>query len=585
MLNKIHGFLYCFILLLLSSLPNRAHANSILSKNISVHVTQMRLGTVLKTIEEKGNFYFSYNSNIVKTDSLVTVNADNWTIKEVLDHMLSYRFEYREAKNFVILRYAPLQLTIVTDKAATEGDSYTISGTVTDEQTGKKLPNASVYSHEELQSALTDKDGRFELNLHNQGRPVTITIGKEFYKDTTITFLADVKVISTDTAAAKKKTLLGYILSNDYDGVEKTALGKLFLSTKQQIQAANLGGLIAQAPFQASAIPGVSTHGDFSGQVVNVVSLNAVGGYNAGVEGFELGLIFNLDKGDVGAVQIAGIFNVVGGSVNGVQLGGLYNNVLGNVRGIQLSLMHNSVKQDLNGIQLSGLYNHTRGSVRGIQLGAIGNIAGKNSDAVQVAAIGNIASQKFDGLQVAGLFNYAKHLTGVQIGLVNIADTSSGFSIGLLNIINSGYHKLVISTNETQNLNLAFKNGNSKLYTIWQGGLRFDGDGKLYSFGLGFGREFGLGRKLAINTELGSSYLYQGTWLKTNQLSKFNLDLTFKTAKMFSISAGPSLNFLYSDQRSRVDGYAYVRDLHHSFIEGNRNWTGWVGWSVGINLF
>jgi hypothetical protein len=562
-------------LLLLGSLTNRAHASSILSKNISVHVTQMRLGTVLKTIEEKGNFYFSYNSNIVKTDSLVTVNADNWTIKEVLDHMLSYRFEYHEAKNFVILRYAPLQLNIVTDKAATQGDSYTISGTVTDDETGKKLLNASVYSHEELQSVLTDKDGRFELNLHNQGRPVTITISKEFYKDTTITFLADVQVTSTDTTI-KKKSLLGYILSDDYSGVEKTALGKLFLSTKQQVEAANLRGLIAQAPFQASAIPGVSTHGDFGGQVVNVVSLNAVGGYNAGVDGFEMGLIFNLDKGDVGAVQIAGIFNVVGGSVNGLQLGGLYNNVLGNVSGIQLSLLHNSVKQDMNGIQLSGLYNHTRGSVRGIQLSAIGNIAGKNSDALQLAALGNVASKKF---------NYAKHLTGVQIGLVNIADTSSGFSIGLLNIINSGYHKLVISTNETQNLNLAFKNGNNKLYTIWQGGMRFDDNSKLYSFGLGFGREFGLGKRIALNTELGSSYLYQGTWLKTNQLSKFDLDLTFKVAKMFSISAGPSFNFLYSDQRSRVEGYAYVRNLHHSFIEGNRNWTGWVGWSVGINLF
>lgn len=576
---------FAMLLLLLGSLTNRAYANSILSKNITVHVTRMRLGTVLKTIEEKGNFYFSYNSNIVKTDSLVTVNADNQTIKEVLDQMLSYRFEYHEAKNFVILRYAPLRLNIVTDKAATEGDSYTISGTVTDEQTGKKLPNASVYSHEELQSVLTDKDGHFDLNLHNQNQPVTISISKEFYKDTTITFLADVKITSTDTTIGKKKTLLGYILSDDYNGIEKTSLGKLFLSTKQQVEAANLRGLIAQAPFQASAIPGVSTHGDFGGQIVNIVSLNAVGGYNAGVDGFEMGLIFNLDKGDVGAVQIAGVFNVVGGSVNGVQLGGLYNNVLGNVRGIQLSLLHNSVKQDMNGIQLSGLYNHTRGSVRGIQLGAIGNIAGKNSDALQLAAVGNIVGQKFSGVQAAAVFNYAKHLTGVQIGLVNIADTSSGFSIGLLNIIKSGYHKLAISTNETQNLHLAFKNGNNKLYTIWQGGMRFDENSKLYSFGLGFGREFGLGRKLAINTELGSGYLYQGTWLKTNLLNRFNLDLTFKVSRLFSIAAGPSLNFLYSDQRSRIDGYAYARDLHHSFIEGNRNWTGWVGWSVGINLF
>lgn len=560
---------YIIVAVIMFALPIVSYAylpESILAKNISIHVNNMRVGTVLKTIEEKGNFTFSYNSNIVKADSLVTINADNWTIKEVLDHLLLNRFEYKETRSFVILRYAPLQLSLTTEKAAAEGDEYHISGFVTDEQSGKKLENASVYDRVLLQSVLTDKEGHFELFLRNNGQPVTVTVSREFYKDTTITFLTGVTVNPKDN---KPKSLIGYIISGDNDGIETTSLGRLFISTKQQIQAANLHGLIAQAPFQASAIPGVSTHAEFSGQVVNTVSLNAVGGYNAGVDGFELGLIFNLDQGDVRAVQIAGIFNVVGGNVNGFQLGGLYNNVLGNVRGIQLSLLHNSVKHDLNGIQLSGVYNHTKGNVAGMQLAILGNVAGK----------------KTSGMQVAGLFNYARNLRGVQLGLVNIADTSSGYSIGLINIVNHGYHKLALSSNETLNANLGLKTGSRQLYTIWQGGMRFDNNSKLYAFGFGFGRELGLGKHLALNPELTQNYVYQGNWARTNLLSRLDASLTYKVAKSFSINAGPSLNFFYSDQRNPVNGYAWVHDLHHSFISGSRNWTGWVGWTVGVSFF
>lgn len=554
---------YIILLLMILMIPAVSlGAESILAKNISVHVSNMRLGTVLKTIEQKGNFTFSYNSNIVKTDSLVTVNADNWTIKEVLDHMLMNRFEYKETRNFVILRYAPLELSLTTEKAIVEKDVYSISGFVADEHTGKKLANASVYERALLQSTLTDKEGHFELQLKNNGKPVLLTVSKEFYKDTTITFLDGVTI---NPESANNST--DYAVNDDNNGIERTPLGRLFISAKQQIQSLNLHGLIAQAPFQASAIPGVSTHAEFSGQVVNTVSLNAVGGYNAGVDGFELGLIFNLDKGDVGAVQIAGVFNVVGGNVNGIQVGGLYNNVLGSVRGIQLSLLHNSVKRDLNGIQLSGLYNHTRGQVRGIQTG-----------------LGNIAGQKFSGIQ-AGVFNYARNLRGVQLGLINVADSSSGYSIGLINIIRYGYHKLALSSNETVNANVALKTGSKNFYAIWQAGMRVNTDSKLYAFGFGFGRELGLGNRVSLNPELTQHYIYQGNWARTNLLSRLDAGLTYKFSKNFSINAGPSLNLFYSDQRSPVNGYAYVRDMHHSFINSSNSWSGWIGWTVGVSFF
>jgi len=567
-----------FLSLALSAASNHLFAQGTLARNISIHVKNQRLGTVLKTMEEKGKFYFSYNSNILKADSLVTLDAENWTIKEVLDRMLMNRFQYKQSNDFIILRYAPLQLNLTTEKSVTEGNECAISGFVTDERSGKKLRNASVYEKNLLQSALTDENGYFELRLKNEGAQVHLTISKELYKDTTITYLSDVNV--TKQAG---RSVLYYALNDDVEGIESTSIGRLFLSTKQQIEAANLRGLIANAPFQASAIPNVSTHGAMNGQIVNTVSLNAVGGYNAGVDGFEFGIIFNLDKGDVRSVQIAGAFNIVGGSVGGLQLGGLYNNVLGSVRGAQLAILHNSVKQNLDGVQVS-LYNHVRGRVSGMQIAPVGNIANKNVRAIQIGAIGNVALRKMEGVQIGGLFNYARNLRGLQIGLVNIADTSSGFSLGLINYVRNGYNKLTVSSNETLNANLTIKSGSRNFYTAYTGGIRINPNSKIYGMGMGLGTVLDISNGFAFNPELGSRYLYQGTWNYLNLLNRFDANLNIKLGKKVAIIAGPSLNFYYTEQGNAIKGYALAQNLQHNFRSG-RGTAWWIGWNVGLNFF
>jgi hypothetical protein len=130
-------FIACALSLTLSQ---RLCAQSLLGRSISIHIKNRPVGLMLKTIEEKGKFYFSYNSNLLKADSLVSLDADNWTIKEVLDRLLMRRFEYKEATDFIILRYAPLQLNLLTDKTATEGEEFVINGFIVDEHSGKKLP-------------------------------------------------------------------------------------------------------------------------------------------------------------------------------------------------------------------------------------------------------------------------------------------------------------------------------------------------------------------------------------------------------------------------------------------------------------
>nr|WP_294944220.1 hypothetical protein [uncultured Mucilaginibacter sp.] len=577
-MHQFKRTLLLLIAFLLSAVSQRLCAQSLLGRNISVYIKNKPLGSVLKTMEERGKFNFSYNSNLFKADSLVSLDADNWTIKEVLDHLLLSRFEYKEATGFIILRYAPLQLSLLSEKTATEGDEFVINGFIVDDRSGKKLPNASVYERNLLQSTLTDANGFFELKLKNTGMQVQLTISKELYKDTTITFLRDVNITKVTG-----KSVLYYALNDDPEGIETTSIGKLFISTKQKIQEANLKGLIANAPFQASAIPNVSTHGAMNGQIVNTVSLNAVGGYNAGVNGAELGIIFNLDKGNVRSFQFAGAFNIVGGNVGGVQIAGLYNNVLGSVNAVQLAILHNSVKHNLHGVQLS-LYNHVRGEVSGLQIAPVGNIAGKNVNGIQVAVLGNVAGSKFEGIQLGGLFNYAKHLRGLQVGLINIADTSRGFSVGLINIVRNGYHKIMLGANETLNANLYIKSGSVNFYTIYTGGARLNKNARIYGMGMGFGTVLSLGTRLSFNPEISTRYLYQGSWHYTNLLNRLDGNVSIKLSKGLALTGGPSVNLYYTGQHNAIKGYALLQDLHPKFNPAkNANW--FAGWNVGISLF
>ncbi|MGZ5134239.1 MAG: hypothetical protein ACXWCG_03785, partial [Flavitalea sp.] len=238
------------------------------------------------------------------------------------------------------------------------------------------------------------------------------------------------------------------------------------------------------------------------------------------------------------------------------------------------------------GLQMSGIYNHVGGTMKGFQLAGITNFTNHKTRGVQIAGVANVSSRQVSGVQMAGVFNYTRRLKGVQVGLINVADSSSGYSIGLINIVFRGYHKLSISANEVLNFNAAFKTGNSKFYSILLAGANADTAKLAYSFGYGFGSEISLGKRFAVNPEITSQYLYLGSWDYFNLQNKFNLLLTMKFGKWFSIYGGPSYSVFISDQTITVPGYkgniAYDR-LHKNQFSSKV--TGWIGWTAGINLF
>jgi hypothetical protein len=590
-------------------------AQTILNKNLSINVSRQRMDDVLEIISNKGNFYFSYNSSIIRKDSLVSLSANNKTVKEILDQLFPSGYEYKESGNYLIIRRAPIRITLVTSKAVTEDKFYSVSGYVLDDETGFMLPNASIYEKTLLTSALTNQNGYFKLRLKSKSKTAALTVSKEFYEDTTVTIeprydqqisIAIMPVSSEDritivrpedyflpdslqVTVQKDQTATTYTYVRvDSGTVEKTGFGKFLLSSKQRMQTVNLKKFFTERPFQLSVTPGLSTHGSLSSQVINNFSLNVFGGYSGGVNGVELGGLFNIDKKDVKFFQAGGIFNIVGGYVKGVQLGGINNTVLDSVKGFQAAGINNHVVGKLSGFQVSGIYNHVADSVNGVQVAGIGNYARRKVTGTQIAGVSNFANQGIRGTQIAGVVNYAKTLHGVQIGLINIADSSDGYSIGVLNfVVVNGYHKLSLSTDEFINLNASLKTGTRKLYSMLQAGMNWGKtDEKVYSFGYGLGTEISLGKIFSVNPEIASQYLYLGSWDYLNLLNKFRPNFTIKLGKYVSLFGGPVFNVYYSQQLSKIQGYKPpTPPSGYNSFDFSSNVKGWIGWNAGINFF
>jgi hypothetical protein len=568
-----------------------------LSKRVSFDIKQEKVSSVLSKMSKAGDFYFAYNGVLFSQDSLVNLNVRNTPVRDVLDKMFDGKVDYKENAEYIILRYAVNHLTIEPENITTAENLYMISGYVVDTQTGKKVKQASVYEKRLLQSTLTDNDGFFKLRFKGDHKEVILNASKETYRDTALVFLADItiKPESYDDPDKEKGTFFS-------NAIEDLGIGRFFISSAQRFQNLNIPNFFANTPFQASFTPGLSSHGMMSSRVINKVSLNVLGGYTAGVDGFEMAGLFNLTKGDARKFQAAGVFNVVGGSVEGFQIAGLHNDVRGKLDGVQAAGVLNVVKTDANGVQIAGIANIVSGNMKGvqaagvvnivskenngIQIAGLGNINSKSSSGVAVAGLGNLTSGTSSGVQLAGLFNYARNNKGFQLALINFSDTSTGTSLGLLNFVGNGYHKISIYANELTNTNVAYKTGNANLYNVIFAGKNFSDSSRVETIGLGFGHDFIFNKRLSVAPELSFQYLYLGHWKYGNTLTKLQLNLQIQLFKGVTIFGGPSYSYYNSDAPPGSSAKGYRQEVpprkHHTFSGNNQ---GWYGWNAGITIF
>ncbi|GAB3654223.1 hypothetical protein GCM10028791_24780 [Echinicola sediminis] len=542
---------FAFILLFLwFGKPLYAQGN--LDKKVSLQsLEQKTVGEILENAAKEQDFFFSYNSNIIPEDSLVHIPHYEGSIRGLLSKALGGKYEFIETSGYIVIRYAPNKLYLDDSNELASGKSWVVSGRVKDLQSGELIAYASVYDRSMLVSSMTDQQGYFELKVKNPNQSVMLTISKENYRDTTFMLLP-----SYDLTAKRKKGNVQYYPNGEEETIQETFFGRMLIGFRQQMQGLNIGNFFAEMPVQVSLVPRLSTHGMMNSQIINHASFNILGGYTAGVNGVELGGVFNINRKNADCLQAAGVFNLVGGNSKGVQLAGVSNRVLGDTDGLQAAGIFN-VSHQFQGLQLAGLYNKAY-RTKGLQLAGLFNNSRKGTDN-----------------QVSGLFNIGGKVSGLQLtSLVNIAD-SSAYPIALLNIINSGEKSFSIGYDELQMGTFTVRTGGTYTYGLL--GLAYATEDRQYNWAIdaGLGLHMVKTPYFALDTEL-FSRTSLGPPKTTVNLAALKLLPAIKINRHFRLFCGPSLNYLYrhNPEENTIPGW---------IIEDNSNSQAVQGWYIGLS--
>ncbi len=604
-LRNLIGFPILLLCVLCSTTILRAET-PILERTVSLNLTDRRLPDALIDLSRTANFYFSYNSNILKGDKKVSVSAKNETVRAVLRRLIGEGFQFKEKGNFLIIQ-----------KLKT--DERLIGGYISDKKTGQGVANATVYDKKTLKSATTNDYGYYEIVSK---QPIQeLSVAKFDYTDTVFQVKStenrtpqylDVSLLPTPTIAPKKSNAEVSIVFKTAQKVrdvatrftEQTLLGDLdfeaftkrYSNGFKRVDALNVKADLSRK-FQWSVVPYLGNNGGLSGAVVNDVALNLTVGYSKGNRILEVAGLGNINRGDVSGIQIATLFNIVGGKMLGIQFANILNR-----------------SDALNGAQLSGLMNSTDTILRGgLQIAALNNHASKGRGGFQVSTVvnkhahGRIGSQISVVVNVAdtvkmqvGLINRARHLKGLQIGLVNVNDSVSGVVLGLINVIKKGYNAAEIATFDGKFTRIAYKTGTKSFYTNYVASVKmdnttslnsvFDANKSVWSLGMGVGAGIRLARPLRLTTDFTAESMNIGEiteGLFRSHLFRIAPSFDIRLSRHISLAVGGHWSAYAADKSllsiTQVDDFQ--RNIVPSHAKTSDEYQTWWGWSAGIRFF
>ena len=580
---------------------SQSKATPILERKITISCKEEKLSSALNKISQQAGFSFSYNSSIISESETVTIELAGKTVRDALNTIFKGTKLYKEKNSYLILTQTPPPPKVETTVIV-------LSGYVEDEKTGEKIPDASVYNKTTLSSAVTDQFGFYKIKFDKKDSSASLFVSKKDYRDTLVTITApgnqylniSITPVGKDSVIVEARSASKSDSIINQEDIENFPYGS-------EANVQNISDTLYR-DIQISFLPFLGSNGRLSGNVINDYSINILGGYSLGTKQIELGFFFNIDRGDVSFLQVAGFGNLVGGNVYGAQGAGFFNlnrgdvkaaqfagfaNInLGEARGVQVTAGANVNFKSADGVLAAGFVNFTYGTSYGVQVAGFGNFQVEDYRGSQISGFINIASNRISGSQISPFYNHGKNVRGTQIGLFNTADSLGGVPIGLVSFVKYGYHKLEVSADEVFYTNIAFRTGLNKFYNILSAGMmpQQTTDGQnVWTFGYGIGTAPKLTKWWYLNFDLTSQQVNKGSF--TNELSllnKLHAGFDFQVAKKFSITIGATLNgyltkTTFTDYANLFTNYQpkIIRDQN---ISPDLNLKMWWGAKVGLRF-
>jgi len=577
-------------------------SNDILGKRITIKLQEKPIATILEIISETNGFYFSYDPVKIKSSKMASVHAQNKTVKEVLDKVFNGSTMYYQISNHIIIKPKPVKQVPKEKGKKITLYYYNINGYIRDEKSGLGLSAISVFEKNKLNHTLSEDFGFYELSYTSKRETDTIYFASPLIQDTSIVVYGTSQPYRNDISfqlkynGKKLEPLKGVVVSADSIKLEpltikvdtldrfkelladqKNKIRNLKIGKKLETQGQKIANLNISDSFtrrsQISLFTPIGTNGTLSPHVSNRLSFNLIAGYNGGVEAAEFGGVVNIIKNDVKGGQFVGFGNYVGGHIKGGQFAGFSNHNLGNAQGVTAAGFYNYQSGTFKGASMAGFANWHQDSVTGAQLAGFSNKA-----------------KDVKGVQIAGFLNKARNVKGAQIGFINIADSIDGVSVGFINIVKRGLHQLEAGYAYSNDLNLCFRTGTERLYTIL-GVVNSPAENSIdpwLGFKYGLGTNIKLNKTFLFNIEAEAhqpTKRFRYNYLRLNNQLRVNLEI--RPIKHVAIFGGTGLGvnvFNYNDPNISELRSKYG-DQYRLDNGGNTHVSMSPTWQVGLRFF
>lgn len=191
-------------------------AQELLDKRISLQVEQKSIKAVLTEIESEVQVKFVYSPTAIESGRKVSFNAQNKTLKEVLDIFFNpLQIKYRLSGKKIVLSYQKVEAIIVEpsssiDKTIFINEDLIINGSVSD-QNGETLPGVSIVLKGTTRGVISDINGNFKITVPNNEAILVFSFVGFFGQEVKVGNLALLKIVlSADNQSLDELIVVGY---------------------------------------------------------------------------------------------------------------------------------------------------------------------------------------------------------------------------------------------------------------------------------------------------------------------------------------------------------------------------------------
>jgi len=212
-------------------------AQGMKGKRVNLKLNNVTLSEVLSQVESQSDFVFVYNESQIDPAQLVSVDAKNESVEEVLKTVLGdVSFKVYENQIIIKKEYNTEALATKTETASTllvQQNTVKVSGTIVD-NSGYGIPGVNVSVKGATTGTITNFDGKYELEVSGDAILVYSFIGFETQEialagRTTVDVTMQEEVMSMDEVVVtalgikREKKALGYSVAEVGDEAFETA--------------------------------------------------------------------------------------------------------------------------------------------------------------------------------------------------------------------------------------------------------------------------------------------------------------------------------------------------------------------------